>query len=194
MKKIFSIFILIFALLPTKSIATTVGQLRDDGIMLYSLNKIEEAKNAFEQIPDEKKDAEVLLLLSNIAQDMQDTQKVEELLLAAIKEDPKYYKAYYNLGNLYFNNGKIDDAMKNYKQALKYNNKNSYIYTNLACCYLAKNSLGMAKYYFNKAADLNPQNPNNYYNLAFIYKQKNNIKKANELLKIYNDLMAEKIN
>ena len=169
-------------------------QLKSDGIMLYSLNKINDAKNMFEQIPEDKRDAETWLLLSNIAQDLQDEQNIEKYIQKALNKDPKYYKAYYNLGNLYFNKGNIQKALENYRHAARYNNKNSYIYTNIGCCYLANKDLGMAKYNFNKAANLNPNNPNNYYNLAYIYKEKGNTKKAEELLKIYNKLIQEQLN
>lgn len=168
------------------------NQVKDDGVLLYSMNKINEAKEVFEQIPQDSRDAETWLLLSNIAQDLQDEGHVEVYLRYAINKDPKYYKAYYNLGILSFNKGDIDEAIDYFKTALKYNKKNSYILTNLGCCYLAKKNLTIAKFYFNKAINLNSQNPTNYYNLAYIYKQKNNVKKAQELLDIYNKLMQEK--
>lgn len=174
--------------------AASANQLKDDGIMLYSMNKINEAKGILIQIPEEKRDAEVLLLLSNIEEDLQNFEERERLLKAAIQKNPKFYKAYYNLGNIYFNRGQIEEAMKNYKLAARYNRKNSYVYTNIGCCYLAQKNLIMARINFNKAVTLNPQNPTNYYNLAYIYKEKGNIKKAEELLKIYNTLMQDKVN
>ena len=174
--------------------AVNPNQLKDDGMMLYSVNKINEAKEMFEQIPEERRDAEVWLLLSNIAQDLQDEQNVEKYLRLSLEKNPKFYKAYYNLGNIYFNKGNIDEALKNYKLAAKYNNKNGYIYTNIGCCYLAKQNLHLARINFNKAVSLNSQNPTNYYNLAYICKQKGNTKKAEELLKIYNTLMQDRAN
>ena len=185
------LILLILSLIGNNVFCATISpeQLKADGIMIYSVNKINEAKEVFEKIPEDKRDAQTWLLLSNIAQDLQDTQNIEKYLQNAIAKDSKFYKAYYNLGNIKFNNGKIEEAMANYKLAAKYNKKNSYIFTNIGCCYLAKKNLGMAKYYFNKAATLNPNNPNNYYNLAYIYKEKGNKKKAEELLNIYNTLM-----
>ena len=167
------------------------NQLRDDAVMMYSVNKIKEAKAVFEQIPEDKRDAQTWLLLSNIAQDLKDEANVEVYLNKALEKDPKYYKAYYNLGNLYFNKGKIDEALAYYRKAARYNSKNSYIYTNIGCCYLAKKNPGMARINFNKAVTLNPHNPNNYYNLAYIYKENGKTKKAEELLEIYNKLMQE---
>ncbi len=169
------------------------NQLRDDAVMMYSVNKINEAKAVFEQIPEDKRDAQTWLLLSNIAQDLKDEANVEVYLKKALEKDPKYYKAYYNLGNIYFNKGKIDEALDYYRKAARYNSKNSYIYTNIGCCYLAKKNLGMARINFNKAVSLNPHNPNNYYNLAYIYKENGKTKKAEELLNIYNTLMQEKM-
>lgn len=174
--------------------ASSPNQLKDDGVMMYSVNKINEAKAVFEQIPEEKRDAQVWLLLSNIAQDMHDEESAEKYLKEALTKDPKYYKAYYNLGNIYFNKGNIEDALKNYKLAEKYNKKNGYIYTNIGCCYLAKKNLNLARINFNKAVSLNPRNPNNYYNLAYIYKTYGKNKKAQELLNIYNTLMQEMVN
>lgn len=193
MKKILFTVLILFGLCGG-AFAVNPNQLKDDGMMLYSVNKINEAKEIFEQIPEERRDAEVWLLLSNIAQDLQDEQNVEKYLRLSLEKNPKFYKAYYNLGNIYFNKGNIDEALKNYKLAAKYNNKNSYIYTNIGCCYLAKNNLHLARINFNKAVSLNPQNPTNYYNLSYIYKQKDNTKKAEELLKIYNTLMQDRAN
>ena len=193
MKKLFLIFIVLI-LFQNFVLAADNNQLKDDGIMLYSMNKINEAKEVFEQIPFEERDEQIWLLLSNIAQDLQDDGNVDVYLRYAINKNPKYYKAYYNLGIIDFNNGNIDSAIDNFKTALKYNRKNSYILTNLGCCYLAKKNLTIARIYFNKAVSLNSQNPTNYYNLAYIYKEKNKEKKAQELLDIYNKLMQEKIN
>lgn len=193
MKKLLILLICIF-LSGIRAISIPPNQLKDEGMMLYSMNKIEEAKEKFEQIPDDRKDAETWLLLSNIAQDQQNEDLTKKYLYKAIEIDPKFYKAYYNLGNIYFNRGYIDEALENYKLAEKYNNKNSYIYTNIGCCYLAKKKPNLARINFNKAVTLNPQNPNNYYNLAYIYKEKGDEKKAQELLDIYNKLMQDKIN
>ena len=193
MKKIIFTVLILFVFC-CGAFAVNPNQLKDDGMMLYSVNKINEAKEMFEQIPEERRDAEVWLLLSNIAQDLQDEQNVEKYLRLSLEKNPKFYKAYYNLGNLYFNKGNIDEALKNYKLAAKYNNKNGYIYTNIGCCYLAKQNLHLARINFNKAVSLNSQNPTNYYNLAYIYKQKGNTKKAEELLKIYNTLMQDRAN
>ena len=190
MKKILVLLTILF--LSVNSVwAVTSNQLKDEGVMLYSLNKINEAKSVFEKIPYDERDAETWLLLSNIAQDLQDEINTENYLHYAISKNPKYYKAYYNLGIINFNHGNIDTAINNFKTALKYNNKNSYIYTNLGCCYLAKKNLMAARIYFNKAVALNSQNPTNYYNLAYIYKEKGKEDKAQELLDIYNKLMQE---
>ena len=193
MRKFIALLITVFCL---QSIAfgENNNQLKDEGVMLYSINKINEAKAVFEKIPSDERDAETWLLLSNIAQDLQDDGNVDVYLRYALNKDPKYYKAYYNLGIIDFNNGQIDSAIDNFKTALKYNRKNSYILTNLGCCYIAKKNLTVARIYFNKAVSLNSQNPTNYYNLAYIYKEYKKEKKAQELLDIYNKLMQEKVN
>ena len=193
MKKIIYTLILIFAF-GLCAFGEDINRLRDDATMLYSANKINEAKASFEKIPEDKRDAQTWLLLSNIEQDLQNEAKAEEYLKKAIEKDSKYYKAYYNLGNIYFNKGNIEEALKNYKLAARYNRKNGYIYTNIGCCYLAKKNLGLARINFNKAVTLNPRNPNNYYNLAYIYKTNGKSKKAQELLNIYNNLMQEMVN
>ena len=192
MKKILSIILLLFSIC-NFAFATNPNQLKDEGMMLYSLNKIQEAKLKFEEIPEDRRDAETWLLLSNIAQDLQDNNNIVPFINKALEKDSKFYKAYYNLGNIQFNNGNIEEAIKNYRLAAKYNSKNGYIYTNIGCCYLAKKNLTMARINFNKAVTLNPQNPTNYYNLAYIYKQKGNNKKAQELIEIYNKLMQDKM-
>lgn len=193
MKRLIALLITAFCI-HNSAFGENNNQLKDEGVMFYSMNKINEAKAMFEQIPSDERDAETWLLLSNIAQDLQDDGNVDVYLRYALNKDPKYYKAYYNLGILDFNNGQIDSAIDNFKKALKYSKKNSYIFTNLGCCYLAKKNLTVARIYFNKAVTINPQNPTNYYNLAYIYKEHKKEKKAQELIDIYNKLMQEKTN
>ena len=194
MKKILSLLIILSAISANCCFGASSNQFKDEGVMLYSVNKINEAKEMFLKIPIDERDAETWLLLSNIYEDLHDELNAENFLQFALQKDPKYYKAYYNLGVRNFNRGQIDAAILNFKTALKYNKKNSYIYTNLGCCYLAKKNLMTARIYFNKAVTLNSQNPTNYYNLAYIYKEKGKEDKAQELIEIYNKLMQERIN
>ena len=164
-----------------------------DAMILYNANDIEGALQILENIPDEKKTALDLLLMGNIYQDKKDTVKAATFYKQATIKDIKFYKGYYNLGNLYLDEDNFQEAIKLYKSAIKYKHDFGYAYYNLGCAYVKIGDLNKAKNSFLKAKEYKNDLPEIYYNLAFVYKNLNNKKKAEEFLKIYNELMTRKL-
>lgn len=157
-------------------------------VALYNANKLEDAYQTIAKIPEEKRDAEMWLLLANITEDYDNGIDAFFLLQKAIEKDPKYYKAYYNLGNLYMKDGRIGKAIENFQLATKYNKNFSYAYYNIGCCYYKSTDYKRAKVYFEKAIKLKSDNPDFYYNLALTCKKLHNEKSANKALECYNHL------
>ncbi len=158
---------------------------------LYAQNDIDNALKILQNKKEADRSAQDWLMLGNI---MQDKEKITEAIYMynqAINKDPKFYKAHYNLGYIYFIQEKPNMALTEFKKAVKYNPEFSYGYYNIGCAYLKLKNYRNAKYYFFKSMDLRANEPNIYYNLAYCYKMLNNEKKAQTYLDIYNKMIEQ---
>lgn len=165
--------------------------LREQARFLYSTNDIVQSRSLLMRIPDNEKTADDYLLLANIAQDNKNNVDAVFYLQKAIITDPSFYKAYYNLANLYYADNKIYSAMENYKKVTKLKKDFAYAYYNLGCCHLKKQEYMKAKFMFGYAIKYKPDEPSFYYNLAYTYKMMKKEKKAEEALTMYNNLMKD---
>ena len=107
----------------------------------------------------------------------------------SIFADKRFYRAYYNLGNLYLEDENALEAIKLYKLSLRYKYDFAYAHYNIGCAYVKLGKLKNAKSSFLKAINNKKDMVDAYYNLAFVYKKLNNNKKAEQYLKIYNELI-----
>ena len=159
--------------------------------VLYAQNDIDGALVILQNKKEAERSAQDWLMLGNI---MQDKEKIPEAIYMfnhAINKDPKYYKAYYNLGYIYFIQDKPNMALAEFKKAVKYKPDFSYGYYNIGCAYLKLKNYRTARYNFFKAMDLRANEPNIYYNLAYCYKMLNDEKKAKTYLDLYNKMMEQ---
>ncbi|MBN2572650.1 MAG: glycosyltransferase family 39 protein [Ignavibacteriales bacterium] len=92
---------------------------------------------------------------------------------------PKFtdYDAYLQLGNIAYNEGKIDEAILNYEKSLSLQ-ENYLTYVNLGNSYGVLNDFKNADYYYRKAIKLNPENPLGYFNWGSLYFLANKLKEA----------------
>ena len=102
------------------------------------------------------------------------------------------------IGLITCNCAKLEDenaieAIKLYKQSLKYKYDFAYAHYNIGCAYVKIGKLKNAKSSFLRAIDNKRDMSEAYYNLAFVYKKLNNTKKAEQYLKIYNELILRKL-
>ena len=168
-----------------------INDTREQAKFLYNSNKLAQAAELFNKIPDSEKISDDWLFLANIAQDNERPIDAVFFLKKAIAADDNNYKAHYNLGNLYYYDNKINLAMSEYKKAIKLKKDFAYAYYNKGCCYLKKESWFNARYEFGLAIKANPNEPAFYYNLAYTYKMMKKDKKAQEALEMYNKLMTQ---
>lgn len=160
-----------------------------DAMVLYNANSIDEALKVLNSIEDKNKTALDWLLLGNIYQDKKDIDKAALYYQKSILADKKFYRAYYNLGNLYLEDENALEAIKLYKLSLRYKYDFAYAHYNIGCAYVKLGKLKNAKSSFLKAIGHKKDMTDAYYNLAFVYKKLNNTKKAEQYLKIYNELI-----
>ena len=155
----------------------------------YAENNIDEAMQTILQINEEERTAEDWLILGNILQDKGRVADAKFMYNRAISTDKTYYKAYYNLANIYLNENRLNLAVQNYKLASKYNSEFPYAQYNLGCTYLELGQIKKAKYAFIKAIDTKNTSPEFHFNLAYVYKKLNKEKLAKQYLDNYNKLM-----
>lgn len=165
--------------------------LNKQAIALYTDNNLDESLKVFSKIPEDKRTAEIWLLMGNILMDKGKNDEAVFMYSRAIIVEPTYYKAYYNLGNIYLSEDKFNMAIEQYKRAIKYNTNNPYLYYNLGCAYLKIGDLKKAKYSYIKAVELKNIVPEFHYNLAYVLKKLNKEKQAKMYLNNYNKLTGE---
>lgn len=166
--------------------------INDQANLLYAENRIEEAFNLLLTIPPETRTPMNWLLLGNILQDKGRDEDADFMYSQAAVNDPKFYKAVYNLGNLYLEDGKPNLAIEQYKKVLKLKPEFSYAYYNMGCAYLKLGKLRDAKRNFLYAIDYNPTVADFHYNLAYTYKKLNKPKDAQVYIDYYNKIIENR--
>lgn len=96
----------------------------------------------------------------------------------AMKLDPLYYDAYYELGNVAYRQGNYVDAVKLYTKAFALNPQYGNALNNLGATYLQLNQPGKAAETFKKLLVLNPLFTQAYYNIAVIDEQAGRFQEA----------------
>ena len=155
----------------------------------YSDNNFQKTMELLLQIDEKKRSAQDWLLLGNLLEEKGEKQNAIFMYQKAINADEKYYKAYYNLANLYLADEKYNMAIENYKKALKFNKENPYVHYNIACAYIKLAEIKKAKNHLIKAVTIKNDIPEIHYNLAFVYKSLNKPKIAQTYLDNYNKLI-----
>ena len=161
--------------------------------MLYAENRIEEAFNLLLTVPPDMRTPQNWLLLGNILQDKQRECDADFMYNQAYFAGMKFYKAAYNLGNLYLDEEKPNMAIEQYKTVIKLKPDFAYAYYNTGCAYLKLGSLKEAKKYFLKAIELKPTEADFHYNLAYTLKKLNKSKDAQFYLDYYNKIKENSI-
>lgn len=163
--------------------------LTEQANLFYSSNDLKKAFESLLAIPEAQRTAQDWLLLGNLLQDEGKTSDAIFMYQRANLVDSKYYKAYYNKGNIYLADEKPFMAIEEYRKANKANPEFAYAYYNLGCAYLQVGNLKKAKIAFLKAIELKNSEPDFYYNLSYTYKQLGNHKLGKQYMNFYNKAM-----
>ena len=99
----------------------------------------------------------------------------------AVENSPQHPLAHKNLGAMYYLDGNIDEAEKEFTKAMNLNSEESMIYNNLGLIYFQKGDLAKAEEFFQKELKQNPVYDNAYFNWGLVYYQKGQEKKAEEM-------------
>lgn len=98
-----------------------------------------------------------------------DSERAIKAYLLAIKLNPEHAKAYYNLGNIYLEQDRYNEAIEAYNQAIKINPGFLEVHINRGLAYLGKRDLVRAMGEYNQAIQLNPSFALALYNRGLIY-------------------------
>lgn len=168
--------------------AITPDEISKQATAFYSDNNFQKTMDLLLQIEENERSAQDWLLLGNLLEEKGEIQNAIFMYQKSINTDEKYYKAYYNLANLYLADDKYNMAIDNYKKAIKLNKENPYVYYNLGCAYIKNGEIKKAKTELTKAVTLKNDIANIHYNLAYVYKSLNKPKLAQIYLDNYNKL------
>ena len=159
--------------------------MKQEAFALYNTNHLDEAFKILNEIPDSNRDENIYLIMANIEEEKADRNTIG-YIKAAIRKNPEFYKAYYNLGLIYMKRRIYTAAIENFKLAAKYNKKNAYSFYNLGCAQMQIGDFSAAKKNFSKAILLKNDEKDFYYNLAFADKKLGKEKEAKKIIDFYN--------
>jgi tetratricopeptide (TPR) repeat protein len=100
----------------------------------------------------------------------------------------------FNLGNLYYDTQRNEEAIKYYERFLKLDKNNSNVRCDLATCYLNLKNTDKAISLLRENIKINFNHPQSHYNLSVILKQAGKTAEAEEELKIYNSMSQVQAN
>lgn len=164
------------------------NELSKQATAFYSDNNFQKTMDLLLQIDEKERSAQDWLLLGNLLDEKGEKENAIFMYQKAINTDEKYYKAYYNLANLYLAEERYNMAIDNYKKAVSLNKENPYAHYNLACAYIKAGEIKKAKNSLIKAVTLKNDIPEVHYNLAFVYNSLGKAKVAQIYLDNYNKL------
>ncbi|MBL7934055.1 MAG: tetratricopeptide repeat protein [Bacteroidia bacterium] len=98
--------------------------------------------------------------------------------MAGTKDCPDYYLFHYQLGDLQLEKGNYEEALQNFKTALKMRPDMHRIYNNIGTTYYFLNDYQSALPYFNKAISMCSFNPEYYRNRCVTYDRLNDAQRA----------------
>ncbi len=180
------VFLTFFLITVPAFAAENISEIKQSAFALYNTGHFDEAYEMLIEIPNEEKDEDVYLILSNIEKDNKQIQNAVNFLKMSMEKKPEFYKAYYNLGCIYSENKDYKKAVENYKLSVKYNNKNPYVYYNLGVSYMELGEFSKAKKNFIKGILLKNDDKDFYYNLAYANKKLGKEKDAKKIIDFYN--------
>ncbi|MGD9140667.1 MAG: tetratricopeptide repeat protein [bacterium] len=83
-----------------------------------------------------------------------DPERAEDLIYAALEAEPDYFYAHFALANVHSMNGRYDDAIAEYRKALRGNPEPGIVHVNLGNTYRTKADYARALDHYEKALDL----------------------------------------
>ena len=93
----------------------------------------------------------------------------------AVSLNPSFADGFVNLGNIYQDQGKLDEAVLAYKKAINIEPNNANAFYNLGNLFVNQDKLNDAEINFKHSISIKENNPKAYNNLANIYQKQKNL-------------------
>jgi len=150
-------------------------ELIDPIIELYSSGKIEEAIEAVEALNKNYPNDPLLININGVCNQAQGfTERAIDNYEHAIRIKPDYVDALYNLGNIFKDDGRIDDAIKSYEKVIDINPGYDDAQFNLGVSLQILGQVDKAIDHYEKALLSVPDNTGIRINLGFIFQSLGN--------------------
>jgi tetratricopeptide (TPR) repeat protein len=182
-KTLLIITILIHAFWLQPTYASTPQQLFEEGSRLANQNEHQDAIKLFKKALEYKIDSNYhkAVLFYNIGlsySKLGDTKKSISSYTTCLQYYPNYTLAYLNRGNDNFNEGKVEEAINDFSDAIALDSKLFFAYNSRAIAYIKLNEFEKSILDLNYAIQLNPKYLNAYKNRARVYSQTNKFQLA----------------
>ncbi|MFI5150477.1 MAG: tetratricopeptide repeat protein [Bacteroidia bacterium] len=135
---------------------------------------------------------ELRLLLASKYYAAGDLDRATDLYYQVYKKDNTIQTALINLGNIAYDRHQDDKAIAYYEKALETDSLNLDVRCDLATCYANVSKLNKAIEILRFNIRTDPNHIKSHYNLSVILQKKGELKEAEDELKIYNTLLADK--
>jgi len=96
----------------------------------------------------------------------------------ALRIDPNFAEAHFNLGVAYQEKGKLKEAIAEYEKALQIYPKYLEAHNNLGILYFRRGMLDQALAEYQRTIEIKPDYAKGYYNIGSVYREKNKIDEA----------------
>lgn len=137
-------------------------------------------------------DYQMRLMLANNYYSLNMLPKAEQHFLKVYEHDNRNMIALTNLGNLYYDTKQDEKAIAFYEKALEIDKNNVNMRCDLATCYLNINKQKKAIKILRENIALDPKHEKSHYNLSVMLKQNGDLKEADEQMKIFEQLKANR--
>ena len=109
----------------------------------------------------------------------------------ALNVAPDDYEVHYNLGNTFYELGRLEEAEACYKQAIKWNPQLAQAHNNMGIVLQSMDKLGEAEESCRRAIDINPNFTEAYNNLGTIYQDLGKLDEAQSIYEMAIELMPD---
>jgi protein O-GlcNAc transferase len=143
-----------------------------EALVLHRAGRLARAESIYHQVIDRNPDnPDALHLMGLIAHQKGEYRVGEKYILRAIAQDNGVAEFYLNLGNAQRDQGKISEAIENYKKTLRLNPNLAEAHYNIANELFTLGDISGAIACYKNAIDLNPDLVEAYYNMGAAFKE-----------------------
>ena len=149
------------------------------GITYHELGELEKALISFEKAFSLKPEkVEIISIIISILNEVNNPNISIDYYKKIIKNSPKLYIAYFNLGTAYQELDQIDEAINSYRQAINLNPEFADAYLNLGIIFEDSGKLDEALKNLQKANEIDPDSPSTCFNLGLILRDTGQLDEA----------------